>query len=330
MERSDLTRIKATPIQEIANLKFERSGKYLTACCPFHNESTPSFVVYRDNHYHCYGCGAHGSVIDFVMELRGVDFKTACNFLANERTLPPPSAAPAPDRRREEAERRRKYDQAAKRAQKIVEGAKLSPHSYLSAKGFVDQVGLVTKIDDAFLLVVPIWNRDNEIRSVEFISPDGTKKFLPGGEIGGNFQRLGRSDKVWLCEGYATGLSVRAALRARHIDDEVRVCLSAGNLKRVAGEMRPHETIRVIADRDWWKCRNGHKWDADFTDTPGCQECGTEDVTPPTGERVAREIGEPYWLPQEPGWDANDVHRHHGIDYLATELREFRRAYTCP
>ena len=329
MERSDLTRIKAIRIQDIANLKFQRAGKYLKACCPFHHETTPSFVVYPDNHFHCFGCQAHGSVIDFVMESRGIDFKTACNFLSDGHTLPPANVT-ARDVRKEERERKRRYDIAAKHAEKIVEGASLAPHSYLAAKGFRDQRGLVGKFNDVFTLIVPIWNRDNKIRSVEFISPDGTKRFLPGGEIGGNFQRLGRSRSVWLCEGYATGLSVRAALRARSIDDEVRVCLSAGNMKRVAGEMRSHETIRVIADRDWWKCRNGHKWDADFSDTPDCHICGTEDVTPPTGERVAREIGAPYWLPQETSWDANDVHRHHGLDYLATELREFRRAYQCP
>lgn len=38
------------------------------ACCPFHNEKTPSFKVYED-HYHCFGCGAHGDHIDFVQKL---------------------------------------------------------------------------------------------------------------------------------------------------------------------------------------------------------------------------------------------------------------------
>ena len=39
------------------------------ACCPFHNERTPSFKVYED-HFHCFGCGEHGDHVDFVQKLR--------------------------------------------------------------------------------------------------------------------------------------------------------------------------------------------------------------------------------------------------------------------
>jgi DNA primase len=43
--------------------------------CPFHTERTPSFRVYRaDGHYHCFGCGAHGSAIDFAMQTEGLSF----------------------------------------------------------------------------------------------------------------------------------------------------------------------------------------------------------------------------------------------------------------
>lgn len=44
--------------------------------CPFHNEKTPSCNIYVD-HYHCFGCGAHGDVIDFVMQSEGLNFKSA-------------------------------------------------------------------------------------------------------------------------------------------------------------------------------------------------------------------------------------------------------------
>ena len=51
--------------------------------CPFHRDSTPSFMIYPDNGYHCFGCGKHGSnAIDFVMEL-GYDFGQAVNELKN-------------------------------------------------------------------------------------------------------------------------------------------------------------------------------------------------------------------------------------------------------
>ena len=56
--------------------------------CPFHHERTPSFTVYRDTEqYHCYGCGAHGGVITFVMEYNRTDFVSAVEFLIKEYTL---------------------------------------------------------------------------------------------------------------------------------------------------------------------------------------------------------------------------------------------------
>jgi hypothetical protein len=54
-------------------------GKH-SGLCPFHPDSRPSFYVYND-HYHCYGCGAHGDVIDFIQNLHGCGFKDACRHL---------------------------------------------------------------------------------------------------------------------------------------------------------------------------------------------------------------------------------------------------------
>ena len=51
------------------------------AKCPFHIEKTASFRVYADNTYHCFGCGAHGDVISFVMAVQNVPFEDACAFL---------------------------------------------------------------------------------------------------------------------------------------------------------------------------------------------------------------------------------------------------------
>ena len=51
-------------------VRLERAGRQWKACCPFHGEKTPSFYVY-DDHYHCFGCGAHGDAISFVMQIRG-------------------------------------------------------------------------------------------------------------------------------------------------------------------------------------------------------------------------------------------------------------------
>lgn len=48
-----------------------KSGKNWKMCCPFHHEDTPSFMVYADLSYHCFGCHAHGSYEDFVMFFSG-------------------------------------------------------------------------------------------------------------------------------------------------------------------------------------------------------------------------------------------------------------------
>lgn len=54
------------------------------ACCPFHNEKTGSFKVYPDGTYHCFGCGAHGDVIDFVARMENIGFNEACKRLGGE------------------------------------------------------------------------------------------------------------------------------------------------------------------------------------------------------------------------------------------------------
>jgi len=49
----------------------QKSGNTYRMCCPFHKEDTPSFVVYSDLSYHCFGCHAHGSYEDFIMFFSG-------------------------------------------------------------------------------------------------------------------------------------------------------------------------------------------------------------------------------------------------------------------
>jgi DNA primase len=62
--------------------KLERRGRLHVACCPFHAEKTPSFCVFPDQHYHCFGCGAHGDTIDFLMRSRRLSFSEAVAKLA--------------------------------------------------------------------------------------------------------------------------------------------------------------------------------------------------------------------------------------------------------
>ncbi len=63
-------------------VKLINSGKYLKGLCPFHNEKTPSFVVYDEKgYYHCYGCGAHGDIINFVMNIEKLSFVESIEIL---------------------------------------------------------------------------------------------------------------------------------------------------------------------------------------------------------------------------------------------------------
>ena len=83
-------------------VRLAKSGRQWKGNCPFHGEKTPSFYVY-DDHYHCFGCGAHGDAITFVMQSEGAAFMEAVERLAAEAGLEVPKPTPEAA----EAERRR-------------------------------------------------------------------------------------------------------------------------------------------------------------------------------------------------------------------------------
>ncbi len=77
-------------IVEVAGgyLNLERRGNAYWACCPFHHEKTPSFIINEsDQYYHCFGCGESGDVIKFVRELENIDFMDAVKLLAEKAGL---------------------------------------------------------------------------------------------------------------------------------------------------------------------------------------------------------------------------------------------------
>ena len=85
------------------HVKLIKAGREFKACCPFHNEKTPSFTVNDDKgFYHCFGCGAHGDAIRFLTDHRGLPFMDAVKELAAKAGMD----VPAPDpKARERAER---------------------------------------------------------------------------------------------------------------------------------------------------------------------------------------------------------------------------------
>ena len=76
-------------------VKLQQRGREHTGLCPFHNEKSPSFTVSNDkNFYHCFGCGAHGDVIGYLMRVEGVSFPEAVERLAAEAGLEVPVSSP--------------------------------------------------------------------------------------------------------------------------------------------------------------------------------------------------------------------------------------------
>lgn len=76
-------------------IKLTRAGREYKGCCPFHREKTPSFYVNDDKQfYHCFGCGAHGDHIGFVLRHDNLEFMDAIESLASEAGLQVPKPSP--------------------------------------------------------------------------------------------------------------------------------------------------------------------------------------------------------------------------------------------
>ena len=74
-----------------SRVRLKKAGKNYQACCPFHNEKSPSFSVSPEKQfYHCFGCGAHGNAIGFLMEYDGLNFPDAIDDLAGQLGLSVP------------------------------------------------------------------------------------------------------------------------------------------------------------------------------------------------------------------------------------------------
>ena len=124
-----------------ARVTLKKAGREYRACCPFHNEKTPSFWVSPEKQfYHCFGCGAHGTVLRFLMEHDRLPFIEAVEELAHGMGLEVPregGAAPPPKRNDSlydvmgraaafYAENLQRADSRGERAQRYVQGRGLS------------------------------------------------------------------------------------------------------------------------------------------------------------------------------------------------------------
>ena len=129
-------------IVEIINARvpLKRKGKEYMACCPFHNEKTPSFTVSESKQfYHCFGCGAHGTALGFLMEYDNLEFVDAVEELASIYNLEVPREQGVQTRRDDKqplfdalAQANTLYQQQLKQSERAV--------AYLKQRGLTGEI----------------------------------------------------------------------------------------------------------------------------------------------------------------------------------------------
>lgn len=225
----------------------------------------------------------------------------------------------APARRRDpEAERREREEREviAGICNLIVNTAQHATHPYLDRKGFPDELALVHeapwrhfpagKLGDALTRSMPEGNGPwlivpgrigQRVTTVQFISPEGAKKNILRGVMSGASHRIATGRETWVCEGIATALSVRAALRLLARPATVLSAFSASNVKKVA-EAIPGSIIAADHDKP-----------VEALHGKG------------TGEFYAAQSGRQWGMPPALG-DFNDQHQSEGLRAVALRLRE--------
>jgi DNA primase len=122
-------------------ITLKKAGANYQACCPFHSEKTPSFSVSPSKQfYHCFGCGAHGSAISFVMQYAGLGFVEAVEELAGQLGMPVPRELTA--RVQEKAKQQPLTERMARAARFYKDRLKTSPQAidYLKGRGLTGEI----------------------------------------------------------------------------------------------------------------------------------------------------------------------------------------------
>lgn len=125
------------------SVKLTRAGREWKGCCPFHEEKTPSFYVNdQKQFYHCFGCGAHGDAIGWMVDQQGLQFMDAVKELAGMAGMEVPAPDPAQAKR---AEQRASLIDVTDAAQRFFIDSLAAPggstaRDYLQRRGFSPQV----------------------------------------------------------------------------------------------------------------------------------------------------------------------------------------------
>lgn len=251
----------------------------------------------------------------------------------------------------QEAERIALQDATSKEnARRLMAGADLSHHPYLSLKGFprwrcqqcsltFDWKGVPFEcpVCESMHIAEPrrmlvrndkmlIPMRDiktGDVVSVQSIDAEGNKRYMKGGRKKNTMFRIGRGREIWMCEGYATALSLQVALQeVQRSDFSVVVVFDAFNFVAVAKTLVRNNRGVAVADNDPWRCRKCKHGFYSEDSPAACERCRSTDLIPPTGLQRAMMTTLPVFMPSQPG-DVNDLHMRHGLTVLAEELRRF-------
>ncbi|ATZ12740.1 DNA primase [Erwinia amylovora] len=128
-----------------ARVKLKKQGKNYHACCPFHNEKTPSFTVNGEKQfYHCFGCGAHGNAIDFLMNYDRLEFVESIEELATLYGLEVPYESGSGPSQLERHQRQSLYQLMTGLRdffqQSLTQGPSAGARDYLAQRGLSDEV----------------------------------------------------------------------------------------------------------------------------------------------------------------------------------------------
>lgn len=120
------------------SVKLQRAGREWRGCCPFHDEKTPSFYVNdQKQFYHCFGCGAHGDAISWMVDHAGLGFMDAVKELAAEAGMEVPAPDPAAAKKAEERASLIDITEAAQRffTESLGSASGAAAREYLAQRG---------------------------------------------------------------------------------------------------------------------------------------------------------------------------------------------------
>lgn len=126
------------PITELVGqyAQLKRAGSNTVCCCPFHSEKTPSFTIFSDDHFYCFGCGAGGDAITFMMKIENLDYVSAVERLAQRCGM----TVPQDGNRGPKVDTKRLFDMNASAArfyyEKMVSPEGAYARDYLAGRGF--------------------------------------------------------------------------------------------------------------------------------------------------------------------------------------------------